>query len=87
MIFLFLGSLRLNMFVNKFVNTVNNTSWEKNFTQSLSELEMISNNTSNINVANLVFEVTIGAVFLVYAAYLWWRRRVEQARIASFAPQ
>ena len=87
MIFLFLGSLRLNMFVNKFVNTVNNTSWEKNFMQYISKFEMISNNTSNINVANIVLEVTFGAIFLVYAAYLWWRRRVEQARTASFAPQ
>ena len=87
MIILFLGSLRLNMFVNKFVNTVNNTSWEKNFMQFISRFEMISNNTSNINVANIVLEVTFGAIFLVYAAYLWWRRRVEQARIASFAPQ
>ena len=87
MIFFILGLLRLNMLVNKFVNTVNNTSWEKNFTQFLSELEMISNNTSNINVANLVYEVTTGTVFLVFAVYLWWRRRVEQARTASFAPQ
>ena len=73
------------MFVNKFINTVNNTSWEKNFMQFISRFEMISNNTSNINVANIVLEVTLGAIFLVYAAYLWWRRRVEPARTASFA--
>ena len=87
MIFFILGLLRLNMLVNKFVNTVNNTSWEKNFTQFLTKSAMISNNASNINVANLVYEVTTGTVFLVFAAYLWWRRRVEQARIASSAPQ
>ena len=75
------------MFVNKFINTVNNTSWEKNFMQFISTFEMMSNNTSNINVANIVLEVTLGAIFLVYAAYLWWRRRVEPARTASFAPK
>ena len=87
MIILFLGSLRLNMFVNKFVNTVNNTSWEKNFMQSISKFEMISNNTSNINVANIVLEVTFGAIFLVYAAYVWWRRHVGRARLECFAPK
>ena len=75
------------MFVNKFINTVNNTSWEKNFMQFISRFEMISNNTSNINMANIVLEVTLGAIFLVYAAYLWWRRRVERARLESFAPK
>ena len=75
------------MFVNKFINTVNNTSWEKNFMQFISRFEMMSNNTSNINVANIVLEVTLGAIFLVYAAYLWWRRRVERARLESFAPK
>ena len=75
------------MFVSKFIKTVNNTSWEKNFMQFISRFEMISNNTSNINVANIVLEVTLGAIFLVYAAYLWWRRRVEPARPASFAPK
>ena len=75
------------MFVNKFINTVNNTSWEKNFMQFISRFEMISNNTSNINVANIVLEVTFGAIFLVYAAYLWWRRRVGRARLESFAPK